>query len=155
MQETRLGRVFIYRGQPDSRKDPRGNAACRRQVTAWETEGNAQVEVCTRPLHYRADGVVTEKGIDVQLAIDCIRTALSKEYEMVAIFSGDSDLAPAAEFIFDQYQATNVRVNLVAWHNGPQINLTGGRNVYHHRLRQTDYTTVRDDRDYARSRVSR
>ena len=146
---TRIERVFVYRGMPDGRRDAVGHAACRRQVTAWEAEGQA-VQVCTRPLRYGRNGDVREKGIDVQLAIDCVRMALSREFDIVAIFSGDSDLAPAAEFIFDQFRSTNVRVNLVAWHGGPRINLTGGRKPGYYMLQRADYATVRDTRNYNR-----
>lgn len=146
-QNTRLGRVFVYRGMPDSHVDPYGHAACRRQVMTWETE--PEVQVHTRQLQY-INGDVREKGIDVQLAIDCVRTAMSRDYGTVAIFSGDSDLAPAAEFIFDQFRSTNVRVNLVAWHRAPRINLTGERKAFCHLLRRADYDAVRDGRNYAR-----
>lgn len=65
--------VRIYRGLPDGAKDPKGNAACTRQVTAWKAL--ARVEVFTRPLRYPQNYPTekpTEKGIDVQLAIDFV-----------------------------------------------------------------------------------
>lgn len=46
-RDTRLERVFVYRGEPNARKHAYANAACRRQVSSL-----ANVEVHTRPLQY-------------------------------------------------------------------------------------------------------
>lgn len=147
MPDTRLEKVFVYRGLPDKRKDGYGYAAVRRHTAAWEAQG---VEVVTRPLQYIEDEPPREKGIDVHLAIDVVRTALSSDFEVIAIFSGDSDLAPVAEFVFDRYPESGVRLNLVAWQRAPRIILGGDRKPYCHYLRRTDYQTVCDERNYAR-----
>jgi uncharacterized LabA/DUF88 family protein len=147
-ENTRLERVFVYRGQPDGRKEPHAHAACRRQVESWRRDPN--IEVCTRPLQYLGDvrPQPREKGIDVKLAIDCVRVALSGEFDTLAIFSGDSDLAPAVEFAFDRFANTHRRVCLVAWDRGPKIPLQGERRVWCHFLREADYATICDLRDY-------
>ncbi len=56
----------------------------------------------TRKLKYRAMGkrfVQEEKGVDVLLVVDAIRTALAKEVETVIVLSGDADFVPLVEFL--------------------------------------------------------
>jgi uncharacterized LabA/DUF88 family protein len=92
--------VRIYRGLPDGGKDPKGNAACSRQVAAWCALQS--VEVFTRPLRYPQNYPTerpTEKGIDVQLAIDFVVAALDKRFDVGVIFSADTDLKPAIETV--------------------------------------------------------
>lgn len=79
-----LIQVRIYRGQPDSEKDPRGYAANNRQCERWRTLPKASVT--TRTLRYPREWPrekEQEKGIDVQLAIDLVAGAVRHE-------SGDS-----------------------------------------------------------------
>jgi uncharacterized LabA/DUF88 family protein len=66
------------------------------------------VEVYTRPVRYRVKTVRLpdgkehtfqageEKGIDVRIALDVIRCALQREYDVAVIFSQDQDLADVA-----------------------------------------------------------
>jgi uncharacterized LabA/DUF88 family protein len=66
------------------------------------------VEVYTRPVRYRMQSVRLpdgtehtfqageEKGIDVRIALDVIRFALRREYDVAVIFSQDQDFADVA-----------------------------------------------------------
>lgn len=46
-----LTQVRVYRGQPASDRDPRGYAACRRQVAVWKAASSV-VDVTVRTLRY-------------------------------------------------------------------------------------------------------
>jgi len=71
--------------------------------------GRQGVAVYSRPLRYRnrrvrlPDGsehtylAGEEKGIDVRIALDVVRMAHRKEYDVVLIFSQDQDLSEVAE----------------------------------------------------------
>jgi hypothetical protein len=71
--------------------------------------GRQGVVVYSRPLRYRnrrvrlPDGsehtylAGEEKGIDVRIALDVVRMAHRKEYDVVLIFSQDQDLSEVAE----------------------------------------------------------
>ena len=60
------------------------------------TEAGPPLEVLTRPLDYRT-GQPREKGIDVLLALDLAFGAANRDFDIVVLFSGDSDLLPALE----------------------------------------------------------
>lgn len=104
--DRELTEVRIYRGLPDSSHDPKGYAACRRQQAEWEK--SPQITVINRPLqyprgwpHHHAVGEKPrEKGIDVVLAMDFTRLA-GTGYDVGIIFSTDTDLKPALEFVAD------------------------------------------------------
>src|SRR5205823_5212336 len=100
--DRELLEVHVYRGQPDSQKDPRGYAANDRQCRHWETL--PKTAVTTRTLRYPRNWPKEpehEKGIDVQLAIDLVAGAVRTEYEVAILMSTDTDLKPALEFVRD------------------------------------------------------
>ncbi|MFF4129031.1 hypothetical protein ACFYYP_36430 [Microbispora rosea] len=77
--DRELAQVRVYRGRPDSTKDPKGYGACTRQVAAWERSD--RVVTALRTLRYpygwpeRSGEKPQEKGIDVALAVDFVRLA--------------------------------------------------------------------------------
>ena len=105
--------------------------------------------VVHRPLKYPPGGRAQEKGIDVQLAIDFVAGAFDDNYDTGIIFSTDTDLRPALEFVATRYESKTVES--AAWQP------SDGRGVglrlvtpptWRHRLTFDDYRTVRDLRDY-------
>jgi uncharacterized LabA/DUF88 family protein len=87
--------VRIYRGHPDSRKEPRGSAIVERQCRAWR--GLPKVVVFTRPLRYPRDwpnARPVEKGIDVALSVDFVLMAARGEYDVGIVMSTDTDMIP-------------------------------------------------------------
>jgi len=103
-----LSQCRFYTGIPD----PADNSSWHRFWSAkLAVMGRQGVEVFTRTLRYRnrrvkLPGGAThtfldgeEKGIDVRMALDVIRLALRRQYDVALIFSQDQDLSEAAEEI--------------------------------------------------------
>ena len=61
-----------------------------------------RVQVTRRDLNYRGwpDHPPREKGVDVALAIALVESAMLNEYDVVIVFSGDTDLIPAVQITF-------------------------------------------------------
>lgn len=141
--------VRIYRGLPDGAKDPKGNAACSRQVAVWKQL--QRVEVFTRPLRYPLNYPTekpTEKGIDVQLAIDFVVDALDKRFDVGVIFSADTDLKPAIETVLTR---TAVEVAVATWQ--PRTGYASRiaiptRKIWCHYLTEKDFSAVEDRTNY-------
>ncbi|MCY3505714.1 MAG: NYN domain-containing protein [Chloroflexi bacterium] len=140
-----LEQVRVYTGRPSS--ESRSYGAHMRQCAAWESTG---VLVVHRPLKYSPDGPAQEKGIDVQLAIDFVQGAFDDTYDTGIIFSTDTDLRPALEFVATRYESKTVET--AAW-----LPVEGGQGVglrlqtpatWCHRLTRDDFVAVRDLRDY-------
>lgn len=103
-----LSQVHFYTGVPDKSDDAFWNHfwVTKLRVMTWQ-----QVVVFSRSLRYRnqrvklPDGtehtflVGEEKGIDVRIAIDVIRMAHHKDYDVALIFSQDQDLLEVAKEI--------------------------------------------------------
>lgn len=151
--ERELTEVRIYRGQPDSQKDPKGYAANDRQCRHWETLPKATV--ITRTLRYPLDWPrekEQEKGIDVQLAIDLVAGAVRREYEVGILMSTDTDLKPALEFVRDLEGDPYPRCEVAAW-SSPDAHSRRlsipGRQIWCHWLDESDYQAVSDPMNYA------
>ena len=146
--ERTVADVRVYWGRPSQERDAKGYAASRRQVAVWEEQG---VSVITRTLRYRgAPTPPQEKGIDVSLAIDFVAGAVDGAFDVGIIFSTDTDLVPALEFVL-QRPDLGVTAEVAAWWGegaNPPLNVRGAR-VWCHRLTQEDYAQVRDRRSYA------
>ena len=100
-----LRQVRFYTGIPDPSDNLSWNQfwAAKLRVMSWHG-----VHVFSRPLRYRnrlirlPDGTEhtylagEEKGIDVRIALDVIRMAHHREYEVALVFSQDQDLSEVA-----------------------------------------------------------
>ncbi|MEC2074187.1 NYN domain-containing protein [Alkalihalophilus marmarensis] len=78
-----------------------------------------QIKVSLGYCLLNAQGVMTEKGVDVELALDIYQKAL-EGYELLIVFSGDSDLVPAIE----RAKALGTKVVAVLGDNQPATHMS-------------------------------
>ncbi len=103
-----LTEVRFYTGIPDPADDPKWHHFWSGKLAVM---GRQKVYVFSRSLRYRnrvvelPDGTThsylagEEKGIDVRIALDVIRLAHAREYDVALIFSQDQDLSEVANEI--------------------------------------------------------
>lgn len=103
-----LSSVYFCTGYPSSSDDTLWHGFWQNKLLAMSRSG---IVTFSRQLRYRneiiklKDGtehtilVGREKGIDVRLALDVIRSALRNEYDVALIFSQDQDLSEVADEI--------------------------------------------------------
>lgn len=155
-----LKQVRIYRGLPDSTKQPEAYAANERQAAAWSS--SPYVHVYRRALQYPrgwpdaclAGERPREKGIDVALAIDFVRLAIEDAYDVGVLVSSDTDLKPALEAVWDFKGASGPRPETAAWSVPEQhcrrLALAKPRSLWCHWMDEALYRTVKDPTDYRR-----
>jgi uncharacterized LabA/DUF88 family protein len=144
-----LTEVRVYRGQPDSTKDPKSYGANRRQQAAWERTG---AKVIQRSLRYPInwpDERAEEKGIDVAIAVDFVMMAVAKKYDVGILMSTDTDLKPALEAVASLEEGPICEV--AAWkepgRHARQLYVPGIE-LWCHYLYLDDYKPLADGRDY-------
>jgi len=105
-QGWKVKEVHFYTGIPDFHDDAFWNNFWVNKLTAV---GQSGVKIFSRPLRYSNEKVklpngIThsflvgrEKGIDVRIALDVIRLAHEKSYDVAVIFSQDQDLSEVAD----------------------------------------------------------
>lgn len=156
-----LEQVRAYRGIPSNKLEPKGYSAVRRQTASWMKEG--QTQVVLRPIHYPSgwpnsapeEGKPREKGVDVELAVDFVRMAISGDFDFGVIFSMDNDLKPALEYIGNAFP--NIGLAVASWWPSGEVSKSSrpstisvpGINLRDIRLDLGDYDLVRDDADYS------
>lgn len=103
-----LEQIRFYTGIPSHKDDPFWFGFWTKKLTVMGTRG---VQVYSRELRYRNrsirldDGtektvlVGQEKGIDIRIALDVIRFAWDKLFDVALIFSQDQDLSEVAQEI--------------------------------------------------------
>jgi uncharacterized LabA/DUF88 family protein len=144
-----LTAVRIHTGQASQGRDRRTYAANRRQFQAWKNASPEVVEVIPRTLDY-STGRPREKGTDVALAIDLVRSAcFEHEQDVSIVVSADTDLLPALELVVERVGAT--RIEVATW-DGPYwapspLSLAGQR-IRQHRLGRSAYDRLCDRTDY-------
>jgi hypothetical protein len=150
-RERILRQVRIYRGRPGNKQDPKGYAACSRQVGVWQQSPLVKVEL--RTLRYPLGEPPMEKGVDVALAIDFAVMAARGEYDVGILMSTDTDLRPALEYVFDQGRAWGKpRAEVAAWSAPGQrrrLSITSG-SLYCHWMEKNVYEQVADGTDYSK-----
>ena len=115
-------------------------------MAEWRRQGSL---VFSRALRYHRGGPPQEKGIDVQLAVDFVAGAVSKNFDIGMIFSTDTDLLPPLEFLVE-HPELGIQPAVAAWWSPaatPALTVSGAKIEKHH-LRQEDYERVRDMRSY-------
>lgn len=145
---SELTRVRVYRGLPNPLREPIAAGANDRQADAWQRTG--LVTTVRRPLRYPRgwpEIPAQEKGIDVSLAIDVLRLALERHYDVGVLFSSDTDLLPAVETLTELKLA---RIEVAAWTGTPRLRLHNTGRPWCHYLSQADYESVIDPTDYSR-----
>ena len=115
-------------------------------MAEWRRQGSL---VFSRALRYDRGGPPQEKGIDVQLAVDFVAGAVSKNFDIGMIFSTDTDLLPPLEFLVE-HPELGIQPAVAAWWSPaatPALTVSGAKIEKHH-LRQEDHERVRDMRSY-------
>lgn len=144
-----LTKARIYTGRASQGRDARTYAANRRQFAAWENADPALVEVFARTLDYSL-GTAREKGVDVQLAVDLVRTScFENEHNVAVVVSADTDLLPALELIVDRLGVPSIEV--AAW-SGPNWSPSplalAGVTIRTHKMDRALYDRVADVTNY-------
>lgn len=149
-EDRELKEVRIYRGRPDSSKEPKTYGAHMRQCAAWEKAG---VTVIPRPLRYPRNwpkDPPEEKGIDVQIAIDMVTMASNAELDVAILASTDTDLRPALEAFFVLPFGEPKVIEVSAWKSAVfnKVLRIPEHHVWCHFIEEGEYRAVRDSRDY-------
>lgn len=135
--------------------DPVSYSAAQRQINFWQR--NLNVKVITRSISYPKNWnrysinveSPREKGIDVALAVDFVALAFKKEYELGLIFSADTDLRPALEYV--NSDEVKPRAEVVAWRGGkPHFELSAKKSAYCHWINAQEFIQVSDTISYTR-----
>ena len=149
-----LQQVRVYRGRPDSAKQPDSYGANLRQCDAWR-QLSPVVHVTTRILRYPLNWPgerAQEKGIDVSLAVDFVVMAVRGEYDTGIIMSTDTDLKPALEAVVTLRGANGYpRCEVAAWSlpRGHSRRLAiDTAPLWCHWLSKDDYQSVADLTNY-------
>lgn len=151
--------VRFYTGVPDASDNAFWNHFW---VAKGAQMGRDGVYVCTRPLRYRnkqvrlPDGTVhsfldgDEKGIDVRIALDVIRLAHQRAYDVAILFCRDQDLSEVAEEVRLLARDQNRWIKIAsAYPFSPAIrNVRGINKTDWIRIDRVMYDTCLDPRDY-------
>lgn len=144
-----VNQIRIYRGMPRPAFDQVSYSAAQRQINFWQKD--QRVKVITRSISYPknwARGRVNlepprEKGIDVALAVDFVSMAFKKQYQLGMIFSADTDLRPALEYV--NSDEVEPRGEVVAWRGvRPHFELSSKKSAFCHWINTGEYLKVVD-----------
>jgi hypothetical protein len=148
-----LSETRVYLGRPSPDRDARGAGAHDRQTQLWRDRG---VIVRPRPLQYLPGQRPRQKGVDVELAVDVVRMAVEKRYDIGIVASTDTDMLPAVEAVDRLRGAERLpRLCVVAYAGLPkslQLPDHGARQPYVMRVRRIEYNDVRDGTVYVERR---
>lgn len=143
-----LSKVFVFRGRPNPERQPEASSDFDRYWSRWQRD--TAFQGVNRSIKYRDqdDGtwIAQEKGIDVALVVKLIAAGIEGKYDAVVVFSSDTDLLPAVEYVLEE---TGTHIEIAAWAGNncyPLFIRDGGRKrPYCHFLSEQDFSAVRQD----------
>ena len=106
LNKWNLESVCFYTGVPDAQDKPSWNQFWNKKLAVMGTRG---VKVFRRPLRYRNQTIILpdgrssttlvgqEKGVDIRIALDMVRMAHQRVYDVALLFSQDQDLTEAVD----------------------------------------------------------
>lgn len=158
-----LAQVRFYTGIPDVADDADKNHFWSGKLALMGKQG---IEIFSRPLRYRNRKVrlpdntthsflaAEEKGIDVRIALDIIRLARLRQYDVALIFSQDQDLSEVAEEIRILANEQNRWIKIVsAFPSSPASrNRRGINKTDWIKIDRAAYDACIDHRDYRQTR---
>ena len=170
-----LKKVMVFRGLPHVDYDWEQHRRCTAQADQWRRDGTI-VEL--RDLKYSFQMTATglpatdanhrkipigpgvEKGIDVLVALTCLREALRHDVDLVIMASRDTDLVPTLDTVFDMRteDSTVARIETVSWFDkeaarqgrfaGGNLRPTRPRRIWNTNLDRSSFEASRDRNDY-------
>jgi uncharacterized LabA/DUF88 family protein len=153
-----LEQVRFYTGVPDAADNPTWNHFWTAKGAQMGREG---IYVFTRPLRYRnkiiplpGGGSYTfldgdEKGIDVRIALDVIRLAHQKRYDVAVLFCRDQDLSELADEIKVISKEQNRWIKTAsAYPTSPAVRFRGISGTEWCKIDRATYDACIDTRDY-------
>lgn len=159
IQGWQLAEVRFYTGVPDSQDNRYWHAFWGNKLSMMGRQG---IHVFSRPLRYRnkrvrlPDGTEhtfldgDEKGIDIRIALDVIRLAHRKAYDVALVFSQDQDLSEAADDLRLIASEQNRWIKIAsAFPDSPTCrNHRGINSTDWIKIDRPDYAACIDPRDY-------
>jgi uncharacterized LabA/DUF88 family protein len=118
-----IEQIRFYTGVPDGNREPEALQFWNAKLASM---GRLKIHTYKRVLKYRTEDILLpdgtthsfpirqEKGIDVRLALDIVRLALDKVYDVGLIFSQDQDLSEVADEIKTISSAQNRWISLTS-----------------------------------------
>ncbi|SNS61366.1 NYN domain-containing protein [Micrococcales bacterium KH10] len=140
-----LTKIVVYRGLPSNSENPNGYRRNQAQQSEWTRD--PRVEVVHRGLRYswvNGEKHAQEKGVDVLVALDFVRSADRGDADAVILASHDTDLEPALAAAFE---SGKVSVETAGW-KGCRILKVPGQRVWHTSLHGAHFVQARDRKDY-------
>lgn len=141
-----LDAVAVFRGLPSNRENPAGYRRNQAQQSEWTRD--PRVSVRLRPLRYswkEGERVAQEKGVDVLVALELVRSADRHDADVLVLVSHDTDMEPALEAALD---APDVVIETAGWDRCRILRVPGKR-VWHTKLHGPEFVASRDRKDYA------
>lgn len=137
--------VAAFRGLPSNKENPNGYRRNQAQQSEWTRD--ERVAVTYRPLRYSGqpgNRVIQEKGVDVMVALELVRSADRHTADVVVLASHDTDMEPA---LATALEADNVTIETVGWDRCRVLRVPGVR-LWHTRLYGEQFVNSRDRKDY-------
>ena len=151
--------VRFYTGIPESLRDPMWSGYWSNRILAMKRSG---IDVTTRRLRYRerqaynekgeVETIVVpqEKGIDVRLALDIVRLARTRQFDVAVIYSQDQDLNEVVEEVQEiaESQARKIQIVCAFPDSSTASSRRGINKTQWIKLDQASYDACLDPRDY-------
>lgn len=138
--------IRLYTGVHAAEKNPFWHNFWNKKLT-FHKNLDKRVDVFTTPLHYN-NGVPSEKGVDVRIALDLVRAARLNRCDVAVLFSRDTDFAEVAKEIraiaYEKQRWIKI-VSVMPDHPALKRGIDGTDWI---RLSQAEYERCIDSNDY-------
>jgi uncharacterized LabA/DUF88 family protein len=142
-----LTKIHLYTGIHEKTRNPEWHNFWSQKLLSHKMR-DPRVSTFTSPLRY-TNGVPREKGIDIRIALDLVKTVRKDESDVVVIFSQDSDFTEVAREIREIAKERNRWIKIAsAFPYDASKNRIGIESTDWIRISKEDYDSCIDPADY-------
>lgn len=149
----KLTGIHLYTGIHSSKKNVFWHSFWTNKLASHKAK-DTRVDVFTTPLHYN-NGVPSEKGVDIRIALDLVRAARLNRCDVVILFSRDTDFAEVAKEIraiaYEKQRWIKI-ASVMPDHPSMKRGIDGTDWI---RLSLSDYSLCIDHNDYRHRRAAK
>lgn len=139
--------ISIHVGVSDPARHPQRHAYEMDMIRQWQRDSRVTVHI-HRNEYDEAEGTYGEKSVDEAIGKDLLDSQASGRFDLVVLFSEDSDHERDLATAFGRFRETQCKVALAKWEGQKGLSLLPGKRIGCHYLNRRDLDLCSTPRRY-------
>lgn len=143
----RVDEISIHVGVADPDRDPQRHDREMDMIRQWRRDTRVTVHIYSNE-YDEAEGAYREQSVDEAIGKDLLDSQASGRFDLMVLFSEDSDHEEDLATAFGRFRETRCKVALAKWEGQKGLSLLPGKRIGCHYLNRRDLDLCSTPRGY-------